>query len=264
MARAPIARLTDVPPAGAGVAPAEAAAGMTVGLIEPDGGELPRHVAIIMDGNRRWARQRGRPEADGHAAGVEAIRPIVQHAVRRGIEVLSLFAFSAENWSRSRDEVTTLFGLLEAAIRSETPELQRQGAQVRLLGRLEELPPSTRVSIEEALAATADGRRLILNVAFNYSGRLELVDAARRCIADGLRPDQVDEAAIEARLYTAGQPGVDLLIRTGGESRISNFLLWQTQYAELYFCERFWPDFGPADLDLALAEYASRQRRFGR
>lgn len=264
MARAPIARETDVPPSGAGVAPAAAAAGAPAGPMGSDGGELPAHVAIIMDGNRRWARQRGLPEADGHAAGVEAIRPIVQHAVRRGIAVLSLFAFSAENWSRSRDEVTTLFGLLEAAIRSETPELQRQGAQVRLLGRLEELPPSTRASIEEALAATADGRRLILNVAFNYSGRLELVDAARRCVADGLRPDEIDEAAIEARLYTAGQPRVDLLIRTGGESRISNFLLWQTQYAELYFCDRYWPDFGPADLDLALGEYASRQRRFGR
>jgi undecaprenyl diphosphate synthase len=254
VARAPLVRPRD----------AELAAGAPGVELAPDPGDLPAHVAIIMDGNRRWARQRGLPEADGHAAGVEAIRPIVQHAVRRGIEVLSIFAFSAENWSRSADEVATLFGLLEAAIRSETPELRRQGAQVRLLGRLDELPETTRSSIEQAIAETADGRRLVLNVAFNYSGRLEIVDAARRCLADGLRPDEIDEAALESRLYTAGQPGVDLLIRTGGEERISNFLLWQTQYAELYFCDRFWPDFGPDDLDQALAEYASRQRRFGR
>ena len=226
--------------------------------------DLPAHVAIIMDGNRRWARQHGLPEAEGHAAGVRAIRPIVQQAVRRGIAVLSIYAFSAENWSRPSDEVATLFRLLEAAIRDETPELRRQGAQVRLLGRLDELPATTRTSIEEALAATADGQRLVLNVAFNYSGRKELVDAARRCLDDGLSRDEVDEAAIESRLYTAGLPEVDLLIRTGGEQRISNFLLWQTQYAELYFCDRYWPDFGPAELDAALAEYASRTRRFGR
>jgi undecaprenyl diphosphate synthase len=226
--------------------------------------ELPRHVAIIMDGNRRWARSRGLSEAEGHAAGVEAIRPIVQHAVRRGIEVLSIYAFSRENWSRSRDEVETLFGLLESAIRDETPELRRQGAQVRILGRLDELPATTRESIREALDATRGGDRLVLNVAFNYSGRHEIVDAARRCLEDGLTPAEIDEDAIEARLYTAGLPGVDLLIRTGGERRISNFLLWQAQYAELYFLDLFWPDFGPTELDAALAEFASRQRRFGR
>ena len=225
--------------------------------------DVPRHVAIIMDGNRRWARARGVPEAAGHAAGVEAIRPIVSHAVRRGIAVLSIYAFSAENWSRSSDEVATLFGLLESAIRDETPELRRQGAQVRILGRLDSLPETTRSSIQDALQATADGRRLVLNVAFNYSGRHEIVDAARRCLEDGLAADEIDEAALEARLYTAGLPGVDLLIRTGGEQRISNFLLWQTQYAELYFCDVFWPDFGPRQFDAALLEFASRQRRFG-
>ena len=264
MARAPLARPPDAP----AVVPAVHAVVAPLDAAGPDGpvpaDELPRHVAIIMDGNRRWARERGLSEAEGHAAGVEAIRPIVRHAVRRGIEVLSIYAFSRENWSRSDDEVATLFGLLESAIRDETPELREQGAQVRILGRLEELPASTRASIEEALAATADGRRLVLNVAFNYSGRQELVDAARRCLADGLRPDEIDEAAIEARLYTAGLPAVDLLIRTGGEQRISNFLLWQTQYAELYFCDRYWPDFGPDQLDEALGEFARRTRRFGR
>jgi undecaprenyl diphosphate synthase len=226
--------------------------------------DLPRHVAIIMDGNRRWARAHGVAEAEGHAAGVEAIRPIVRQAVRRGIEVLSIYAFSRENWSRSSDEVATLFALLEQAIRDETDELRREGAQVRVLGRLEELPASTRASIGEAVTATAGGDRLVLNVAFNYSSRRELADAARRCLEDGLRPDEIDEAALDARLYTAGLPEVDLLIRTGGEQRISNFLLWQAQYAELYFCDVFWPDFGPEAFDAALLEYARRHRRFGR
>jgi undecaprenyl diphosphate synthase len=226
--------------------------------------DLPRHVAIIMDGNRRWARERGLSEAEGHAAGVEAIRPIVRHAVERGIEVLSIYAFSRENWSRSTDEVATLFSLLEQAIGDETDELRRQGAQVRVLGRLAELPPSTRDSIREAVAATSDGRRLVLNVAFNYSSRQEIADAARRCLEDGLRADEIDEAALDSRLYTAGLPPVDLLIRTGGEQRISNFLLWQAQYAELYFCESYWPEFGPDDFDAALLEYARRHRRFGR
>jgi undecaprenyl diphosphate synthase len=226
--------------------------------------DLPRHVAIIMDGNRRWARERGLAEAEGHAAGVEAIRPIVRHAVRRGVEVLSIYAFSRENWSRSSDEVATLFALLEQAIRDETDELREEGAQVRVLGRLAELPESTRTSIQEAVAATAGGSRLVLNVAFNYSSRQELADAARQCIEDGLAPDAIDEAAIDARLYTAGLPEVDLLIRTGGEQRISNFLLWQAQYAELYFCDQFWPDFGPEAFDAALLEYARRHRRFGR
>ena len=226
--------------------------------------DLPRHVAIIMDGNRRWAREAGKDEAEGHAAGVEAIRPIIRHAVRRRIRALSLFAFSSENWSRSPEEVEVLLGLLEMAIRDETPELREQGVQIRLLGRMEELPSATRASIEEALAATAGGDRLMLNVAFNYSGRHEIVDAARRCVADGLTAEQIDEDAIDSRLYTVGLPPLDLLIRTGREHRISNFLIWQAQYAELYFTDLLWPDFGPAALDAALVEFASRHRRFGR
>ena len=226
--------------------------------------DLPRHVAIIMDGNRRWAREAGKDEAEGHAAGVEAIRPIIRHAVRRRIRALSLFAFSSENWSRSPEEVEVLLGLLEMAIRDETPELREQGVQIRLLGRMEELPSATRESIEEALAATAGGDRLMLNVAFNYSGRHEIVDAARRCVADGLAAEQIDEDAIDSRLYTVGLPPLELLIRTGREHRISNFLIWQAQYAELYFTDLLWPDFGPAALDAALVEFASRHRRFGR
>lgn len=226
--------------------------------------ELPRHVAIIMDGNRRWARGRGLNEMDGHAAGVEAIREIIRHAVRRNIEVLSLYAFSRENWARSDEEVGGLFTLLEKVIRNETDELRQQGARVRVLGRMEELPPETRVSIQEALDATAGGTRLQLNIAFNYSGRTELVDAARKLVARGLRPEEIDEAALAGALYTAGLPDPDMVIRTGGDERLSNFLIWQAAYAEFYFSPILWPDFGPQAFDAALAEYASRQRRFGR
>jgi undecaprenyl diphosphate synthase len=217
-----------------------------------------------MDGNRRWARRRGVPELDGHAAGVEAIRGLLKHAVRRGIRVLTLYAFSRENWARTDDEVVGLFGLLEAAIRSETEELQAEGVRVRLLGRLDELPDDTRASILAALDATAGGDRLLLNVAFNYAGRTELVDAVRAIVRSGMPAEAVDESTVTGALYTAGLPDPDLLIRTGGEHRLSNFLIWQSAYAELVLTDTLWPDFGPADLDAALAEFASRQRRFGR
>ena len=273
MARAPLARPTDAPPSAhdttvaipsdapaATLAPDDAASEPT--FLPPD--ELPRHVAIIMDGNRRWARQQGLPELDGHAAGVEAIREVLRHAVRRSVPVLTLYAFSRENWARSDDEVRGLFGLLEAAIRSETDELRRQGVRVRLLGRLDELPTETRGSIDEALDATSDGRRLLLNIAFNYAGRTELVDAVRQLVASGAAAESIDEATVSRALYTAGLPDPDLVIRTGGEQRLSNFLIWQSAYAEFYFCETLWPDFGPTAFDAALLEFARRQRRFGR
>ena len=207
--------------------------------------ELPRHVAIIMDGNRRWAKARGKPEMDGHAAGVEGIREIIRHAVRRGIQVLSLYAFSRENWARSDAEVSGLYYLLEKVIRNETEELKAQGARVRLLGRPDELPPETATSIQQALDATAGGRRLQLNIAFNYSGRTELVDAARRLVDRGLTSDQIDEDALAGALYTAGLPDPDIVIRTGGDERLSNFLIWQAAYAEFLFSPILWPDFGP-------------------
>jgi undecaprenyl diphosphate synthase len=225
---------------------------------------LPRHVAIVMDGNRRWARRRGVSEGEGHAAGVDAIRPIVERAGDLGVEALSIFAFSRENWNRDSQEVETLFALMEAAIRREVPDLVRQGVRVRILGRVDELPATTRDSILEAISLTEAGRRLTLNIAFNYSGHSEIVDAVQRGLADGLSGADIDEAAISDRLYTADLPALDLLIRTGGEQRISNFLIWQAAYAELYFSDRLWPDFDPAEFDAALAEYARRSRRFGR
>ena len=268
MAGPPLARPTDAPPT-AHRPDAEVPAGPTPTatpdadrlLPDPD---LPRHVAIIMDGNRRWARQRGLAELDGHAAGVEAIRTLLRHAVRRGVPVVTVYAFSRENWARSDDEVRGLFALLEHAIRSETEELRTQGVRIRLLGRLDELPDDTRRSIGEALADTAGGDRLLLNVAFNYAGRTELVDAVRRIVASGRSADTIDEAAISESLYTAGLPDPDLVIRTGGEQRLSNFLIWQAAYAELYTTEVLWPDFGADAFDTALLEFASRTRRFGR
>jgi undecaprenyl diphosphate synthase len=263
-----LARPTDAPPAAHAPVPKQAphaAPAIPAGespLLPPE--ELPRHVAIIMDGNRRWARLHHKAELEGHAAGVEAIRALLKHAVRRGVPVLTLYAFSRENWARSDDEVTGLFGLLEAAIRDETDELRAQGVRVRLLGRLDELPDATRASIDEALDATAGGDRLLLNIAFNYAGRTELVDAFRRLSAGGVAPDEIDEGTISAALYTAGLPDPDLVIRTGGEQRLSNFLIWQSAYAEFYTCDALWPDFGPDAFDAALLEFASRHRRFGR
>ena len=250
LARDPLERPTDAPPAA------------HEEFLPPD--ELPRHVAIIMDGNRRWARAQGKAELEGHAAGVEAIRGLLKHAVRRGVPVLTLYAFSRENWARSDDEVVGLFGLLESAIRSETDELQREGVRVRLLGRVDELPEATRTSIEGALAATEGGTKLLLNIAFNYAGRTELIDAIRRLIESGVAAETIDEAVVGGALYTAGLPDPDLLIRTGGEQRISNFLIWQSAYAEFYVTETLWPDFGPEAFDEALLEFARRQRRFGR
>jgi undecaprenyl diphosphate synthase len=266
VARSPLARPTDAPPRAHLVEEAEPlvpAAGLT-GDVPIDPADLPRHVAIIMDGNRRWARLHHRAELEGHAAGVEAIRMLLRHAVRRGVRVMTLYAFSRENWARSDDEVTGLFGLLEQAIRSETAELRTQGVRIRLLGRLEELPDATRASIDDALAQTADGDRLLLNVAFNYAGRTELVDAFRRLAGSGLSPDAIDENAISEALYTAGLPDPDLVIRTGGEQRLSNFLIWQSAYAEFYSTEVLWPDFGADAFDAALLEFARRTRRFGR
>lgn len=230
----------------------------------PDACPRPVHVAIIMDGNRRWARARGVPELKGHAAGVNKIRWLVEHAIQRGIAVLSLYAFSRENWARSDAEVTGLFSLLDQAIRAETPELVRQGVRVRVSGRLAEVPADIRDSITEALVATEGGTRLTLNLAFNYAGRTEIVDAVRAIVAAGTPVDEIDEATLAAHLYTAGLPDPDLVIRTGGEQRLSNFLIWQSAYAEFHTCAALWPDFDAEAFDAALDEFAQRRRRFGR
>jgi undecaprenyl diphosphate synthase len=223
----------------------------------------PRHVAIIADGNRRWARERGLPVLAGHVQGIEAIRPIVRRARDRGVETLSVYTFSTENWARPSDEVTGLFGLIDGAVRQYTDELIEEGVRVHVIGRLHEAPADVQRSIRTAEDRTRHGTRLTLNICFNYSGRAEIVDAARALVAAGADPNAIDEPHFSEHLYTAGQPDVDLLIRTGGDKRTSNFLLWQAAYAELIFSDKFWPDFDEADFDGALAEFVRRDRRFG-
>jgi len=223
----------------------------------------PRHVAIIADGNRRWARDRGLPLLAGHVQGIEAIRPIVRRARDAGVETLSVYTFSTENWARPDDEVAGLFGLIDGAVRQYTEELIEEGVRVRVIGRLHEAPADVQRSIRTAEERTRQGSRLTLNICFNYSGRAEIVDAARALVASGAIPSDIDEAHFAEHLYTAGQPDVDLLIRTGGDRRTSNFLLWQAAYAELVFYDKFWPDFDDADFDAALDDFARRDRRFG-
>ena len=215
-----------------------------------------------MDGNRRWASARGLPSIAGHMQGVEAIKPIVRVAPDRGIEVLSLYVFSQENWRRTEEEVAGLFALIDGAVRQNTDELIAEGVRVHVIGRLHEAPAEIQASIREAEERTRNGSRMHLNIAFNYSGRTEIVDAVR-ALREATVDGEVDEDLVATRLYTAGQPDVDLLIRTGGEQRTSNFLLWQSAYAELVFTPVLWPAFTEADLDAALAEFANRHRRFG-
>lgn len=223
----------------------------------------PRHVAIIADGNRRWARERGLPVLAGHIQGIEAIRPIVRRARDAGVDTLSVYTFSTENWARPEDEVSGLFGLIDGAVRQYTDELIDEGVRVRIIGRLHEAPADVQRSIRSAEDRTSGGTRMTLNICFNYSGRAEIVDAARALVAARADPNAIDEAHFAEHLYTAGQADVDLVIRTGGDLRTSNFLLWQAAYAELVFCAKFWPDFDEADFDEAIAEYVRRDRRFG-
>jgi undecaprenyl diphosphate synthase len=223
----------------------------------------PRHVAIIADGNRRWARERGLPVLAGHIQGIEAIRPVLRRARDRGVETLSVYTFSTENWSRPEDEVSGLFGLIDGAVRQYTDELITEGVRVRVIGRLHEAPSDVQRSIRSAEERTGHGTRMTLNICFNYSGRAEIVDAARALLAARADPNQIDEPHFAEHLYTSGQPDVDLIVRTGGDQRTSNFLLWQAAYAELVFSAKYWPDFTEEDFDAALAEYVRRDRRFG-
>ena len=223
----------------------------------------PRHVAIIADGNRRWARERGLPVLAGHVQGIEAIRPVVRRARDSGVEMLSVYTFSTENWARPDDEVSGLFGLIDGAVRQYTDELVDEGVRVRVIGRLHQAPSDVQRSIRAAEDRTRGGTGLTLNICFNYSGRAEIVDAARALVAARADPNAIDEAHFAEHLYTAGAPDVDLLIRTGGDQRTSNFLLWQAAYAELVFSTKFWPDYGVDDFDAALSEYERRDRRFG-
>ena len=233
-----------------------------------DRNRLPAHIAVIMDGNGRWARKRNLPRAAGHKAGVEPVRITVETCTRLGIQALTLYAFSVENWKRPRAEVDTLWRLLRVYLRRELPEILGNGIRFTCMGRLDGLPGQVRDELQNAIDATANNNGMRLNVAINYSGRAELVDAINAIIDDArlegrLRDLRIDEEAITSRLYTADLPDPDLLIRTSGEMRISNFLLWQIAYAELYVTDTLWPDFRRSDLLHAILDYQKRDRRFG-
>ncbi|HEU4564821.1 MAG TPA: isoprenyl transferase [Gemmatimonadaceae bacterium] len=231
-------------------------------------GVIPRHVAIIMDGNGRWARKRHLPRVMGHRSGMQAVRKAVEGAIEAGVEILSLFAFSAENWQRPATEVSALMSLLEEYIAREGDELVEQGVRVHVLGDLARLAPATQAAIAALVHRTSTNTRLRLNLFISYGGRAELVHAARALAAEAragrLEPDEIDESAVASRLYTHDCPDPDLLVRTSGERRISNFLLWQLAYTELFITRVLWPDFGRRDLYEAILDYQNRERRFGR
>jgi len=225
--------------------------------------EVARSIAIIMDGNGRWAQLNGVPIAEGHRAGTRALRRTVEAAIDAGVESLTVYAFSTENWTRPSAEVDALMEIFEETIERELPDLAAQGVRTRFVGRRDRAPEALRDRMAAMEAETADNSRIDLWIAFDYGGRAELVEAARRLTASGIEPDMIDEEAFAAALYEPDLPEPDLLIRTSGEQRISNFLLWQLAYSELVFVDRLWPDFDENDLREALQQYASRRRRFG-
>ena len=225
---------------------------------------LPRHVAIIMDGNGRWAAKRGLPRSAGHLAGFDRIHSVVSTIHSFNIPYLTIYSFSTENWDRPADEVQGILKILADNITAEAADLHRRGIRMRHIGRLSDLTPDIQESIQKGCELTRQDDRMVFTFAFNYGGRMEILEAAKALITEGLSPTQIDETVFEKHLYTAGIPPVDLLIRTGGELRISNFLLWQAAYAELYFTRILWPDFTPKRLEKALDAYTLRQRRFGK
>jgi len=225
--------------------------------------QLPSHIAIIMDGNGRWAAQRHLPRVEGHRAGIDSVRDVVETSARLGIDVLTLYAFSVENWKRPRAEVNTLMALLKRYIRLELETLLKNNIRFRVIGRAEELAPDVQHELEVGIRRTAGNGGMLFNIALNYGGRAEIVHAARRAIAEGIAAEDLDERRFGDLLYTAGQPDPDLLIRTSGEMRVSNFLLWQIAYSEIWVTETLWPDFRRRDLLEAVVAYQKRDRRYG-
>jgi len=234
---------------------------------KPTSGGRPRHIAVIMDGNGRWAAARALPRSAGHGMGVRTVKQIVAACAERGIEALTLFAFSSENWQRPREEVSMLMNRFLEALDQEIESLHNNGLRLRFIGNLSQLSSALRERMEGAMQLTANNQGMALVIAVAYGGRWDIANAsrelARRCAAGELQSDAIDEATVQEHLALAGLPDPDLLIRTGGEQRISNFLLWNLAYTELYFCDALWPDFGVRELDAAIEHFSRRQRRFG-
>jgi undecaprenyl diphosphate synthase len=227
-------------------------------------GKIPQHVAIIMDGNGRWALQRGLPRLAGHKAGTENLRRVIRSTVEFGVKYLTIYAFSTENWGRPPEEVKGLMYILEDVINRELNELRKEGVQLRHIGRLERLAPSLQEKVLDAIDATKHNDRLILNIAFNYGGRDEIVQAIQRMMKDGVPPEKVTDELVSQYLYTVGVPDPDLIIRTSGELRVSNFLIWQAAYSEWYITPTYWPDFDKEEYRRALEDFSHRDRRFGK
>jgi undecaprenyl diphosphate synthase len=225
--------------------------------------QVPQHIAIIMDGNGRWARSRGLPRLAGHRAGTENLRRIIEACVEFGVKYLTIYAFSTENWGRPEDEVSGLMGIFDEVFDRELAELHKQGARLQHIGRLDGVRKSLREKVLKGIETTKNNDRLVLNVAFNYGGRDEIVQAMKALAQEGVRPEDITEEMISSHLYTQGIPDPDLVIRTSGEQRISNFLIWQAAYSEWVFPETFWPDFGREELLAAIQEYGRRERRYG-
>lgn len=226
--------------------------------------KVPTHVAIIMDGNGRWATHRGLPRLAGHRAGTENLRRIIRASVEFGVQYLTLYAFSTENWERPQDEVQGLLHILEDVINRELEELHKEGVRLQHIGHLEHLGPKLVAKVQQAIDITRDNDRLILNLAFSYGGRDEIMCAIKRMLSDGINPEDVNESLVDSYLFTAGTPDPDMIIRTSGEMRVSNFLIWQGAYAEWYFTPILWPDFNREEFYKALVSFSKRERRYGR
>ncbi|MBM3130166.1 MAG: di-trans,poly-cis-decaprenylcistransferase [Chloroflexi bacterium] len=226
--------------------------------------KIPTHIAIIMDGNGRWAQQRHLPRTEGHRAGVENMRRVLEGAVEFGVKVMTIYAFSTENWGRPEDEVRGLLGIFEQVLAREVTELHKNGVKLRHLGTLDGISDQMKEAVQRAIALTQNNDRITLNIAFNYGGRAEILHALARMIEDRVAPEAVDARLFASYLYTAGIPDPDLIVRTAGEMRLSNFLIWQAAYAEYYSTPTYWPDFDKQELYQALVAFSQRQRRFGK
>jgi undecaprenyl diphosphate synthase len=226
--------------------------------------KIPTHIAIIMDGNGRWAKSRGLPRVEGHRVGTESVRRLVRACTDFGIKYLTIYAFSTENWARPQEEVTGLMMLLETVVVNELDELHREGVRIKHIGRMEKLPKGLGEKIQHAIDVTRDNQRLVFTIAWNYGGRDEIICAIQNMIRDGVKPEEVTEKLVSSYLFTNGVPDPELLIRTSGELRLSNFLLWQTAYSEWVVSPVYWPDFSKEDLRKAIIEYGNRDRRFGK
>lgn len=235
------------------------------GKVEVDNGSIPQHIGIIMDGNRRWAKAHGEEAIKGHEAGVQTLVRIIDRCLELGVRDLTVYALSTENWrQRAKEEVKGIFGLLVKIVRVKKEEYKRKGVKLAILGDFHAFPRQVVMAIDQILKIVKENERLRVNVALNYGGRDEIVRAVRKMVEKGVKPDEINEENFSKYLYTNGAPDPDLIIRTGGEVRLSNFLIWQMSYSELYFTETLWPDFGPKELDRAIAEYQKRERRFGK